>query len=101
METILHGLLGDFTSVYMDDIIVYSSTLEKHLEHLNEIFKRLREAGLRLKPSKCQFLCPQISYLGHIISADGIRPDPKKVAKLLSWPSPNKRKELQKFRWTG
>ena len=97
METVLHGLLGSFVSVYLDDIIIYSPTVKEHLKHLSAVFDRLRQAGLRLKPSKCQFLCSQIAYLGHIISADGIRPDPEKIAKIQNWASPKNQKELQRF----
>ena len=97
METVLHGLLGNFVSVFLDDIIIYSPTVEKHLKHLSAVFDRLRKAGLWLKPSKCQFLCSQIAYLGHIISADGIRPDLEKIPKVQNWPSPKNQKELQRF----
>ena len=97
METVLHGLLGNFVSVYLDDIIIYSSTIDRHLEHLDTVFDRLRQAGLRLKPSKCQFFCPQIAYLGHVISVDGIRPDPEKITKIQNWPRPRNQKELQRF----
>lgn len=97
METVLHGLLGKFVSVYLDDIVIYSPTVKEHLKHLSAVFDRLRQAGLRLKPNKCQFLCSQIAYLGHIISADGIRPDPEKIAKIQNWPSPKNQKELQRF----
>ena len=97
MEAVLHGLLGNFVSVYLDDIIIYSPTVEDHLKHLNSVFDRLRQAGLRLKPSKCQFLCSQIAYLGHVISADGIHPDPEKIIKIQSWPRPINQKELQRF----
>ena len=97
METVLHGLLGNFVSVYLDGIIIYSPTVEKHLKHLSAVFDWLRQAGLWLKPSKCQFLCSQIAYLGHIISADGIRPDLEKIAKIQNWQSPKNQKELQRF----
>ena len=97
METVLHGLIGDFVSVYLDDIIIYSPTIKDHLQHLSAVFDRLRKAGLRLKPDKCQFICSQITYLGHIISAEGIRPDPEKTAKIQNWPRPQNQKELQRF----
>ena len=61
---------------YLDGIIIYSRTEKEHLEHLEEIFSRLRAAGLKLKLEKCSFFKRHIQYLGHLISADGIEPLP-------------------------
>ena len=69
-----------YAIAYIDDVIIYSETFQDHLEHLNEVFGKLRDAGLKLKMSKCQFLMKQISYLGHVISKDGICPDPEKIS---------------------
>ena len=70
------------------DILVYFKTLEEHKEHLQQIFQRLRQAGLRLKPSKCSFLCREVVLLGHVISVSGISPDPTKTEKVRDNPVP-------------
>ena len=71
-------LIGiDFAMGYLNDIIIFSKTEEEHLEHLRIIFERLRQAGLKLKMSKCDFFKKHIQYLGHLISDEGIHPLPR------------------------
>ncbi|XP_048242476.1 uncharacterized protein K02A2.6-like [Haliotis rufescens] len=65
--------------IYLDDIIVFSKTFDEHLERLQAIFQRLHKNGLKLKPSKCQFLQTSVKYLGHVISEEGIQTDPEKI----------------------
>ena len=65
--------------VYLDDIFVASKTFIEHFEHLHEVFLHLRAASLRLKPRKCGLLQPELPFLGHVISRQGIRPDPSKT----------------------
>ena len=89
MQVVLAGLEWKSCFIYLDDIVIASHTLEEHLHHIIEVFGRLRDAGLRLKPKKCLFLRNQVPYLGHIISADGIRPDPAKTDKVKSFPVPH------------
>lgn len=83
--------------IYLDDIIIFSSTFNEHLERLQIIFDRLREHGLKLKPSKCQFVRKEVNYLGHLVSADGIRTDPEKISRVKEWPRPTDRKEVLQF----
>ena len=64
MNEVLSGLIGNCVMVYIDDVIIYSKTFKDHLRHLQEVFYRLEEAGLKLKPSKCQFFRKEILYLG-------------------------------------
>lgn len=97
MQVILRGLEWRSCFVYLDDILVVSRTFEEHLEHLREIFKRLRSAGLRLKPSKCLLLCDEVPYLGHVISVHGIRPDPSKTEKVQSFPTPHDVTSVRQF----
>ena len=70
------GILKDlnFTVAYLDDIIIFSRTLEEHPNHIKNIFKKLRGAHLSMKLSKCHFFTKEIQYLGHILSTKGIRP---------------------------
>lgn len=83
--------------IYLDDIIVFSATLEEHLARLEAVFQRLFEAGLRLKPSKCQFLQKKVKYLGHIVSESGIEVDPGKVAAVQKMLPPKDVGEVQSF----
>ena len=77
VHEVLRGL--PFTFGYLDDILIFSSGVEAHLEHLRKVFLRLREAKLKLKASKCSFFKKHIQYLGHLVSGDGIEPLPEKL----------------------
>ena len=92
---VLKGL--PFAFGYLDDILIYSPDMETHLEHMRIIFGRLREAKLKLKESKCNFLKAHIQYLGHIISGEGIEPVPEKLSCLKEMPSPTTQKEVRQF----
>ena len=87
MESCLGGLHLNWCIIYLDNIIVYSKTPEEHIERLDGVFAKLRGAGLTLKPSKCEFLKSRITYLGHIVSKEGIEMDPKKISAVLQWPT--------------
>ena len=73
MESCLGDMHLNWCIIYLDDVIVFLKTPEEHLERLGGVFKKLREIGLKLKPSKCKFLKDRIAYLGHIVSKVGIR----------------------------
>ncbi|KAL0199310.1 hypothetical protein M9458_007850 [Cirrhinus mrigala] len=83
--------------VFLDDLIVFSSTLEEHEERLLRVLNRLKEYGLKLSPEKCKFFQTSVKYLGHIVSTKGIETDPEKIAALKTWPKPNNLKELRTF----
>lgn len=83
--------------VFLDDLIVFSSTLEEHEERLMRVLNQLKEFGLKLSPGKCKFFQTSVKYLGHIVSEKGIETDPDKVAALKTWPKPNNLKELRTF----
>ena len=83
--------------LYLDDIIVFSKTFDEHLKRLNSVFERLDEAGLKLKPSKCNFLQDEVKYLGHLVSKDGIRTDPSKIEALQKWPVPTSTQDVCRF----
>ena len=87
----------NFAMGYLDDIIIYSRSEKEHLEHLEEIFTRLRVAGLKLKLEKCCFFRKHIQYLGHLISADGIQPLPEKLESIAKMPAPRNPKEVKQF----
>ena len=92
---VLSGLT--FAFGYLDDILVYSPDMEMHLEHLRMLFMRLREADLKLKEVKCNFLKKNIQYLVHIVSGKGITPVPEKLACIKNMPPPKTAKEVKQF----
>ena len=97
MECVLAGLTGEQCLIYLDDIIVFSSTFEEHLQRLTNVFIALRKAGLKLKPSKYFFAQKEMHYLGHVVSAAGVSPDPAKVEVVSLYPVPTNVKELRQF----
>lgn len=97
MQATMSDLIFDIMLVYLDDILVYSTTFESHLERLETVFKRLKHTGLKVKLEKCHFLQTEVKFLGHQISADGIGTDPSKVAAVKDWPIPSTMKALQSF----
>src|SRR5206468_11987674 len=88
MDLTMAGLNYQICLVYLDDIILMSRTVEEHLERLVLILDRLRGAGLKLKPSKCKLLQKTISFLGHIVSEQGVATDPEKIRAVAEWPRP-------------
>ena len=86
MDEVLRGL--PFVRCYIDDIVVWSNNLEEHLQHLKEIFQRLREAGLKVHPGKCVFGADSIDFLGHRISAGKLEPQTDKLAAVRDLPAP-------------
>ena len=95
MNKVLKGL--KFAMTYLDDIIIYSQDESQHLEHLEIVFSHLREAGLKMKRSKCDFFKSEIHYLGHLISPEGISPLPNKLDSIKHMPAPNSAKEIKQF----
>ena len=87
----------NFTMGYLDDIIIYSRSEKEHLEHLKEIFTRLKAAGLKLKLEKCCFFKRHIQYLGHLILADSIQSLPEKLKSIAKMPAPKNPKEVKQF----
>uniref|UniRef100_A0A3B3RUB2 Gypsy retrotransposon integrase-like protein 1 n=1 Tax=Paramormyrops kingsleyae TaxID=1676925 RepID=A0A3B3RUB2_9TELE len=97
MELVLRGLHWSVCLIYLDDIIVYSKDFEQHLQHLRDVFHRFRAAGLKLKPSKCHLARSSVSFLGHHVSHDGVRPDPSNTEKVANWPLPESPTQVRAF----
>ena len=87
MNTILAKLLDIFMVVYLDDVMILSQTLEEHVKDVKLVLNTLNEAGMILNLSKCEFFTTDVRFVGHIISADGVRPDPRNIQKVLDWPT--------------
>jgi hypothetical protein len=97
MNRVLEGYILKFCFVYVDDIIVFSKTFEEHLEHLNLIFKRLEEAGLTINADKSHFCKREITFLGHVITQNGLVKQPEKVRAITEFPTPRNVKEILRF----
>ena len=93
----LRGLVFKCCVLYSDDIICYSANMADHLEHLSLIFQRLKEAQLKLNPRKCHFAATEVKYLGHLLSAQGVKPNPEKTAVVDTFPTPKNAKEVRSF----
>jgi hypothetical protein len=89
MQTTMSEFMFSFLLVYLDDLLVYSTTFEEHLEHLDRLLGRIVQTGLKLKMKKCQFLRREVKYLGHTISAEGVSCDQDKVEVIKNWPKLN------------
>ena len=98
-QRLINEVLTDcnFAMGYVDDIIIFSKTEEEHLQHLENIFERLRVAGLKLKLQKCSFFKKHIQYLGHLISDEGIHPLPEKLESIKKMPTPTTAKPVKQF----
>ncbi|XP_040381111.1 uncharacterized protein LOC121054722 [Oryza brachyantha] len=97
MNETLSPALRKFALVFFDDILIYSPDFQTHLAHIRAIFELLAKDQWKIKLSKCAFGQQQISYLGHVISADGVSTDPKKIQDVVSWPIPSNIKKLRGF----
>lgn len=97
MSDVLRDVNWKYSLVYMDDILIFSKNFDEHLFHLDQVFQKLREANLRLKPSKCNFAVKEVKYLGHVISKDGISVDMSKVEAVKSFPKPKNTTDIRAF----
>jgi hypothetical protein len=97
MNYIFMDYLGKFIMVYLDDILVYSKNKEEHAEHHHLVLEKLREHQLYAKYSKCEFWLSEVTYLGHVISKDGIAVNPERVHAILDWTPPKNIKQVRSF----
>jgi len=88
MNSVFMPELDKFMVVFIDDILIYSETTEEHEEHLRVVLSRLREHKLYAKFSKCEFWLKKVTFLGHVLSEDGISIDPFKVQEVMDWKAP-------------
>ena len=95
MDLILAGVQWSICLVYIDDIIIPRRTSEEHMGNLRVVLQKLREAGLRLKSSKCSFFQRQVGYLGQIVSREEVATDPAKTEKVTAWPCPTSVTKVQ------
>ncbi|XP_073792914.1 retrovirus-related Pol polyprotein from transposon opus [Danio rerio] len=97
MEKVMAGLNLQEVIAFLDDLIIFSDTLEQHEERLMKVLQRIATFGLKLAPSKCKIFQTSVKYLGHVISAQGIHPDPDKISAVKEWPIPKTVRDLRSF----
>ena len=100
-QRLMESCLGDLhltqCIIYLDDIIIFSKTPEEHLTRLRKVFQKIKDAGLKLKPSKCEFFRTKIKYLGHVVTREGIESDPSKIEAIKNWPTPKEVTHVRSF----
>ncbi len=101
MEIALSGLQWTTCLIYLDDVIVFGRTFAEHRDRLVEVLGRIRKAGLKLKPGKCQLFRPQVTFLGHVVSGEGVKPDPTNISKVADWPTPSNVTDVRAFLGLG
>lgn len=97
MQRCLGNMVNDSLLIYLDDVVVFSANFDSHVQHLEEVFQRLEEHGLKLQPKKCSLFQRKVTYLGHVISEEGVATDPAKTAAVKDWPVPQTAKQVKSF----
>lgn len=97
MDNVLKDLQNKICFVYMDDIIIFSTSLTEHIKNLKQVFLKLKEAGLKVQLDKSEFLCKTVEFLGHVVTPEGIRPNQKKIEAIQKFPVPKTAKEIKSF----
>lgn len=97
VNNVLRGLQGLHCMIYMDDIIIYSSSLEEHIKDLRNVFERLRATNLKVQLDKTEFIRKEVLYLGHQITEDGLKPNDDKIKAVLNYPIPKTTRQIKSF----
>lgn len=97
MDCILRDLIGVCCFVYMDDIIIFSSSLQEHAKNLAQVLEKLKDARLKIQLDKCEFFRKETQFLGHTVSEEGVRPNSDKIEAIKQWPMPTCEKEVRQF----
>ncbi len=97
VNSILGDMINQFVFVYLDDILIFSPSLQLHTQHIRRVLHRLLENQLFVKAERCEFHAESVTFLCHIISTRGIKPDPAKIEAVAKWPVPGAHKALQCF----
>lgn len=97
MDNILRGYINKFCLVYLDDILIFSSSLQEHALHCKLVFQRLKEFNMKIQLDKSEFFRKEVGYLGHIITADGVKPNPAKIEAITKFEIPKTPKDIKSF----
>lgn len=97
MDNVLGELQGNTCLCYMDDIIIFSTSLQEHINSLQKVFERLKQANLKVQLDKSEFLHREIAFLGHIVTGEGVKPNPDKIKAVQNFPIPRTEKQIKSF----
>ncbi|TYK18678.1 pol protein [Cucumis melo var. makuwa] len=97
MNRVFKDFLDSFVIVFIDDILIYSKTEAEHEEHLHQVLEILRANKLYAKFSKCEFWLRKVTFLGHVVSSEGVSVDPAKIEAMTNWPRPSTVSEIRSF----
>jgi len=97
IELVLRGLQYNSLVIYLDDLLVYGKSYTETIDRLDTVFQRLSEAGMKLAPDKTSLFQHSVTFLGSVMSQDGIQPDPAKLAKISNWPTPTSKRDIRSF----
>lgn len=97
MNNVLRGLQNETGLVYQDDIIIFSTSLQEHINRLREVFDRLRQSNFKIQLDKSEFIHKEVAYLGHKITCNGVKPNPDKIEAVKTFPIPRTQKEIKSF----
>ena len=97
MEMALQGLQWITCLIYIDDIIVFGKNFDEHISRVEQVLERIQAAGLKLKPQKCEMLQTEVVFLGHVVSCDGVKPNPVNIAKIVGWPRPKTPRQVKQL----
>jgi len=95
MDKVLQGL--SFATVYLDDILIHSDSVDTHAQHREMVLQHIKDAGLTLRSTKCHIGLSSVQYLGHVFSANGMSPDPADVQVITDWPTSTNPMEVRQF----
>ena len=97
MDNAFCGLIGNNCFAYIDDIVIFGETIQQHNQNMEDVLQRIKQLGLRLEPSRCDYLKPELEYLGHIIIKEGVKPNPEKLSAIKNFKEIKTVKDVQSF----
>ena len=97
MSQVFRGMMWKSVACYIDDVMIFSKDFDTHLKHIQEVFDRLREANIRLHPTKCKFALKKVVFLGHVLTPEGVAVDESKIDMVKNWPRPKSVKDVRSF----
>ena len=101
MEFVLSSYQWHICLIYLDDVLVFGSNFDEHMDRVDQVLDRITQAGLKLRPEKCQLLQCSVNFLGHTISSEGVLPNPDNLAKIKQWPVPTTQTEIRQILGLG
>ena len=97
VDLVFDGMQQREIFLFLDDAVIYGKTIAEHNEKFERFLQRLRKANLKLQPDKCEFLKTEVVYLGHVLSEEGVKPDPRKLEAVREFPQPKNIKNIRQF----